>query len=68
MHFANQLPNLQSGDSGLNLNICQRVITERYKESVIHATSSEISRQRAECVCAVVNIKWLDLNKRDCLL
>ena len=68
MHFANQLPYLKSGDSDLNLNIWQRVITERYKESDIHATFCEVSRQRAECVFALVYIKWLDFNKRHCLL
>jgi len=37
-------------------------------ESIIHGIASEISRQRAGCLCALVNIKWFDFNKRDCFL
>jgi len=38
-NFASQLTQ-PSGDTGLTLDIWQRVIKERYKESVIHVTSS----------------------------
>jgi hypothetical protein len=43
-----------------------------FGESVIHGISSEISGQRAGCVCvcvrALVNIKWFDFSKRGCFL
>jgi hypothetical protein len=68
VQFASQLPNLQSGDSGLTFNIWQRVVTERYKKYFIHANSSDISMQRAECVGAMLSIMWLDFNKGVCFL
>jgi hypothetical protein len=39
-------------------------ITDISGESVIHRIASEISRQRAGCVCAIVNIKWFDFSKK----
>jgi hypothetical protein len=39
-------------------------VTDACGESVNHGIISEISRQRAVWVCAVVNIKWFDINKR----
>jgi hypothetical protein len=51
---------------------CQVVnrVTDVCGESVIHGIPSEISRQRAGCVCvcALVNIKWFNFSKRGCFL
>jgi hypothetical protein len=54
-HFCQPAVTQQSGDSSLTLNIWQRVTKERYKESVIHTTSSEVSRQQAVCERDLVN-------------
>jgi len=43
-------------------------VTDVCGESVIHGNTSEISRQRAGSVCAVVNIKLFDYSKRGCFL
>jgi hypothetical protein len=43
-------------------------VKERYKDGVIHATSLEVSRQRAEFECALRNIKWFNFNKGGCFL
>jgi hypothetical protein len=43
--FCQSAVTLQSRDSGLTLKIWQRMIKTRYKESVIQATSLEVSRQ-----------------------
>ena len=37
-------------------------------ESLIHGITSEIWRQRAGCVCVLVNIKWFDFSKGGCFL
>jgi hypothetical protein len=43
-------------------------VTDVCDESVIQGITSEISRQRAGRVCALVNIKWFDFSKRGCFL
>ena len=43
-------------------------LTDVCGESVIHGMTSEISRLRAGCECALVNIKWFDFRKRGCFL
>jgi hypothetical protein len=58
-HFSHSASTLQSGDTSLTLNFGQRMIKEK-QENIIHATVSESSRQRAGCVCGLVNIKWFD--------
>jgi hypothetical protein len=65
-HFTHSHSTLQSGVTGLTLNFGQRMFNER-QENIIHATLSELSRQRAGCMCALVNIKCFDYNKRGCL-
>jgi len=52
-HFSQSTSTLKSGDTGLTLNIWQRVIEER-QVNIIHATISGISKQRAgsKCVCS----------------
>ena len=47
MHFSYSAIIHQSGDSCLPFNIWQRVIKKDNKESIIHATSSEVSRKWA---------------------
>jgi hypothetical protein len=51
-------------------NECQVAnrVTDVSGESIIHGITSEVSRQRAGFVCALVNIKWFDFNKRGCFL
>jgi len=39
-------------------------VTDVNGESIIQGITSEISRQQAGRLCALVNIKWFDFNKR----
>jgi hypothetical protein len=54
-YFSHSASTLQSGDTGLTLNFGQHLIEDRQEN--IHTTLSELSRQQAGCVCALVNIK-----------
>jgi len=51
-------------------NGCQMAsrVTDICGENIIHGITSEVSRQQAGCVCALVNIKWFDFKKRSCFL
>jgi len=43
-------------------------VTDVCGERIIHGITSEISRQRAGRVCALVNITWFDFNKGGCFI
>jgi len=65
LHSRHSAVTQQSGDSGLNLNIWQRVIKKYIKNAVIHAISYQGSEQYVS-VGALENINWFGCNEGGC--